>query len=100
MSTTDQKPVKISIMDNLEPLHVKYFHQLLQNILSTDLAERTFAQIIDGLPTRDDVGYFPTYSHEIKNNSRSSSEAMKAAKVFRENINVDTVEVDGKVSGP
>ena len=62
MSATEQT-VKVSVND-LQADHLFAFNRTLNSILSTALAERTFAQIIDGLPTRDDVGYFPTYSNE------------------------------------
>lgn len=83
MSATEQR-VKASV-DDLPADHLFAFNRTLNSILSTALAERTFAQIIDGLPTRDDVGYFPTYSKEIGDNTTSSPEAMKLQGNF-ENI--------------
>jgi hypothetical protein len=59
--SSDEQAVKVSV-DNLQADHLLAFHQTLGCILSTTLAERTFAQIIDGLSTRDDVGFFSTYS--------------------------------------
>ncbi|TVY13463.1 hypothetical protein LARI1_G009151 [Lachnellula arida] len=78
--------------------HLSTFKRTLTGILSTTLAERTFAQIIDGLPTRDDVGYFPTYSQEIRDNAASSAEAMGAARRLREHFNTYTTLVDAKLA--
>ncbi|KAJ9642459.1 hypothetical protein H2199_004840 [Coniosporium tulheliwenetii] len=50
-----EDPDKVYAND-LGPEHLDKFTWALYNILSTDLAEHTFAQIIDGLPTRDDIG--------------------------------------------
>jgi hypothetical protein len=96
MSATEQT-VKVSVND-LQPDHLVTFNRTLRSILSTTLAERTFAQIIDGLPTRDDVGYFPTYSMDIRDNTASSPEAMEAAKGLREQFNTYIPLVDAKVS--
>jgi len=96
MSATEQT-AKVSVND-LEGGHLLVFKRTLCSILSTKLAERTFAQIIDGLPTRDDVGYFPTYSMEIRNDTESSPEAMEAARGLREHFITYTTLVNSKVS--
>jgi hypothetical protein len=96
MSVPEQS-VKVSV-SNLQGDHLFAFNRTLRSLLSTALAERTFAQIIDGLPTRDDVGYFPTYSKEIADNTASSLEAMEAARGLRENFNTFSTLVDVKVS--
>jgi hypothetical protein len=96
MSATEQA-AKVSVND-LKADHLLVFNRTLSSILSTKLAERTFAQIIDGLPTRDDVGYFPTYSLEIHDNTTSSLEAMEAARGLREYFITYTTLVDAKVS--
>jgi hypothetical protein len=96
MSVTEQS-VKVSV-SNLQGDHLFAFNRTLSSVLSTALAERTFAQIIDGLPTRDDVGYFPTYSKEIGDNTASSLEAMEAVRRLREHFNTFSTLVDVKVS--
>ena len=78
MSATEQT-AKVSAND-LKEYHLLVLNRTLSSILSTKLAERIFAQIIDGIPTRDDVGCFPTYSMEIRDNTASSPEAMEAAR--------------------
>ena len=85
-------------LDDLQDDYLFTFNRTLSSILSTTLAERTFAQIIDGLPTRDDVGYFPTYSKEIGDKTASSPEAMEAARRLREHFNTYITLVDAKVS--
>lgn len=69
--SANEQTVKVSVND-LQADHLFAFNRTLSSILSTTIAERTLAQIIDGLPTRDDVGYFPTYSKEIGDNTASS----------------------------
>jgi hypothetical protein len=96
MSATEQT-VEVSV-DELQADLVFAFNRALSSILSTTLAERTFAQIIDGLPTRDDVGYFPTYSKEIADNIAPSPEAIEAARGLREHFNTYITPVDAKVS--
>ena len=85
-------------VNDLKADHLLVMNRTLSSILSTKLAERTFTQIIDGLPTRDDVGYFPTYSMEIRDNTESSPEAMEAARGLREHFTAYTTLVDAKVS--
>jgi len=85
----------------INSLHADYllaFNHTLGSILSSALAGRTFAQIFDGLPTRDDVGYFPTYSKEIAGNTSSSAEAMKAASELLQDFSTYFTLVDAKVS--
>ncbi|CZR55545.1 uncharacterized protein PAC_05433 [Phialocephala subalpina] len=96
MSATEQT-VKGSVND-LQADHLFAFNRTLSSILSTTFAERTFAQIIDGLPTRDDVGYFPTYSKEIGDNTASSPEAMEAARELREHFTTYITLVDVKLA--
>jgi hypothetical protein len=96
MSVTEQT-VKVS-MNDLQDDHHFAFNRTLSSVLSTTLAERTFAQIIDGLPKRGDVGYFPTYSKEIGDNTASSPEAMEAARGLREHFNTYDTLVDVKVT--
>jgi hypothetical protein len=94
--SSDDQTLKVSV-DNLKADYLIAFNITLRSILSTSLAERTFAQIIDGLPTRDDVGFFPTYSIEIRDNTVSSLEAMEAARGLREHFNSCITLVDVKV---
>lgn len=96
MPATEQT-VKVFVND-LQADHLFAFNRTLGSILSTKIAERTFAQIIDGLPTRDDVGYFPTYSNEIGDNTAPSPEAMEAARGLREHYNTYLTLVDVKVN--
>jgi hypothetical protein len=96
MAATEQT-AKVFVND-LKAEHLVVFNCTLSNILSTKLAERTFAQIIDGLPTRDDVGYFPTYNMEICDNTTSSPEAMEAARGLRGQFITYSSLVDAKVS--
>lgn len=89
--------MKVSI-DDLDADHRSPFNLILNSTLSTTLAERTFAQIIDGIPVRDDVGFFPTYSSEMAKNTASSPAAFEAARELREELGSYTSMIDTKVS--
>lgn len=95
--SVNKQTEKVSVND-LKADHLFACNRTLSSILSTTLAEHTFAQIIDGLPTRDNVGYFPTYSKEIGNNTASSPAAMEAARGLREQFKTNATLVDAKAS--
>lgn len=46
-------PDFVSLASLLDGLHADTFKQALARILSTDIAELTFSEIFDGLPTED-----------------------------------------------
>ena len=92
-----EQTARISVND-LQDDHLFAFNRTLGSILTSALAQRTFAQIIDGLPTRDDIGYFPTYSKEIANNPTSSPGAMEAAKELQQRFNTYISQVNAKVN--
>lgn len=96
MSVIEQS-VKVFVND-LDADHLAPFNRTLKNILSTTLAEQTFAQIIDGMPTVDDVNFFPTYSWRIRENIASSPEAMEAARGLREKLDTYNTSINAKAS--
>lgn len=96
MSVT-QPTFEVSVND-LQPEHLSAFICTRRSILSTTLAEGTFAQIVDGLPTNDTTMRFMTYTKEIKNNTTSSAEAIDIARKLRTEFETLDTLFDVKVS--
>lgn len=71
-----------NLCNDLGPEHLDRFHRALSSVLFTIIAERTFAQTIDGLPTREDIGFFPVYSKEMEKNALPPQDALEAARAF------------------
>ncbi|KAI1009026.1 hypothetical protein LB504_001885 [Fusarium proliferatum] len=85
-------------LDRLEGHHYDSLSLALRNVLNTDIALMTFAQIIDGLPTADVVWdrYSATYepSHPIINHKTLCEGALEKAKGFRAQFSMTDVMVD------
>jgi hypothetical protein len=88
--------ITISV-SSLAPEHLDVLVRALTNILSTSRAEFVFAQIIDGLPVHDTVGYQPSMNREIRKNLAPSQEAMNAVKQYRETMNMMSIQLEAKV---
>ena len=75
MRTTDENPARVSLppplpqgtLSLLDEEHRRTFRRALLNILSTDLAESTYAQILDGLPTAESLrrSWSPLNDHPV-----------------------------------
>ncbi|KAF5544031.1 hypothetical protein FPHYL_11138 [Fusarium phyllophilum] len=85
-------------LDRLEGYHYDTLSSALRNVLDTDIALMTYAQIIDGLPTADVVWdrYSTTYepSHPIINHKTLCKGALEKAKGFRGQFSMVDVMVD------
>ncbi|KAF5622168.1 uncharacterized protein FTJAE_11029 [Fusarium tjaetaba] len=85
-------------LDRIEGHHYHSLAVALRNVLNTDIALVTFAQIIDGLPTADVVWdrYSATYepSHPIVNHKTLCEGALERAKAFRSKFSMADVMVD------
>ncbi|QGI69362.1 hypothetical protein CEK26_013319 [Fusarium fujikuroi] len=85
-------------LDRLDGYHYDSLSVALRNVLDTDIALTTFAQIIDGLPTADVVWdrYSATYepSHPIINHKTLCEGAFEKAKTFRAQFSMAGVMVD------
>ncbi|ROV91353.1 hypothetical protein VMCG_09696 [Cytospora schulzeri] len=81
----------------LDGLHQSIFNQALLNVLSTDIAEITFAQIMDGLPLKDVA--FGTRAHrhkeidEVAKHEKLSPEALEKAITFRDDLDPVAIEL-------
>lgn len=70
----------------------------MSNILSTDLASETFAQIVDGLPTRDVYqDYYGSYRDDYHSNLEPSQLAMGVVEAYREDFSIGILQIDVKV---
>ncbi|KAF5585299.1 hypothetical protein FPCIR_8380 [Fusarium pseudocircinatum] len=85
-------------LDRLEGYHYESLSLALRNVLNTDIALMTYAQIIDGLPTADVVWdrYSATHelSHPIINHKTLCEGALEKVKGFREQFSIADVVVD------
>jgi len=57
------EPKEMSQLDTLDDEHSDIFKTALSRLLATELAEYTFAQIIDGLPTTASLRNFNLWIH-------------------------------------
>ncbi|KAK2785061.1 hypothetical protein FQN51_003948 [Onygenales sp. PD_10] len=64
--------------------HLAALEQTISNVLSTELAFETFAQVIDGIPTRDACFdyYLPTPRPEYSQNLKPSNDANQILQTF------------------
>ncbi|KAF4495642.1 hypothetical protein FAGAP_8195 [Fusarium agapanthi] len=85
-------------LDQLEGRHYDSLSVALCNVLNTDIALMTFAQVIDGHPTADVVWdrYLATYepSHPTINHKTLCEGALEKAKGFRAQFSMADVMVD------
>ncbi|KAK4444017.1 hypothetical protein QBC34DRAFT_488060 [Podospora aff. communis PSN243] len=63
------EPKEMSNLDSLDDEHASIFRAALTRLLGTELAEHTFAEIVDGLPTKASFSafhrYFNTTNHPV-----------------------------------
>jgi hypothetical protein len=90
--------------DNDRSEHHKAFSRAISNVLSTELALFTFAQIIDGLPTAD-VAWDRRYSHlvgihPIEQHEDICPGVLARARRFREDFDPCILSFDPQVRPP
>ncbi|EGE79985.1 hypothetical protein BDDG_02926 [Blastomyces dermatitidis ATCC 18188] len=80
-------------LENLSPQHFEVLQQALWTILSTDLATETFAQVVDGRPTRD---VYQDYVYEFRksfhNNIHPSDAALEAVESCRRDLDLGSLQ--------
>ena len=85
-------------LQNLEPEHYAVIDQAISTILSTKLASETFAQVVDGIPTRDvHKEYYGYRRRDYNDNICSDPLAVQAVELYRRDFNIDFLQVDAKV---
>lgn len=85
--------------DSLDAAHQSAFKRAVQNILHTDIAEITFAQIIEGLPLADVAlnTRGPTFHEAIINHKSLDPETLRKAKNLRYEFDPLDLELQGEV---
>ena len=88
---------RVALVD-LSPKHFSHLKQAISTILTTGLASETFAQIVDGLPTRAVYKeYYGSYRIDYERNLAPSKEAIDIVTAHREIFDLGAIHVDGKV---
>lgn len=86
----------------LDEAHQNAFNTAVMNILSTKIAESTFAQILDGFPLQDvafgNVGHLNTIYDPIFKHTALCPGAMDRATQFRASFSPKEVEMEVEVS--
>lgn len=96
---SESEITKVSI-SNLTTEHLDIFVKTLSKVLSTNLAERTFSQVIDGLPTCDVYDkYGECRREDIDAHEEPCPDSVEAFKRFRADFSPNTLEIDSKVGG-
>lgn len=87
-------------MDKLDASHLAAFTTALSSILSTTIAENTYAQILDGLPVTETYNeYANDRLHEpINNHKQLCPGSLEAVKGFRDDFDIHLLELDAAVS--
>jgi hypothetical protein len=88
---------QIAVTD-LAPEHLVVLERAISNILSTDLAFETFAQIVDGLPIRDVYrDYYPRTRPDFERNLEPSQEARQVVEALQESFSIRSLQIETKV---
>lgn len=89
-------------VSTLDPDRYAIFKKALSNVLSTDLAEFTMAQLVDGLPTMtvfcDGHSARNLYGHPIRSHESLCEGALGRTKEFRANFDPSVLELKSSVS--
>ena len=90
--------VKISLQ-YLAEQHHSTLASALANLLSTSIAEQTYAQIVDGLPLSDVWEKYPNDRHDPIGNHRTLCPgSLEAVESLRLGFDIDVLELDATVS--
>jgi hypothetical protein len=76
---------QVGTVEVLDIEHRQAFEQALMRVLGTDVAENTFAQVIDGLPTYESYAEFhwPQDGHPATHHTELCSGMLDKAREFR-----------------
>ncbi|PGH28549.1 hypothetical protein GX50_08710 [[Emmonsia] crescens] len=85
-------------LENLAAEHYAALQLAMSKMLSTSLASETFAQIIDGLPTRDVyLDYYNSHRPDFEENLVSSQPAMDAVESYQKKFDISCLQVDANI---
>ncbi|KAK2799482.1 hypothetical protein FQN50_008454 [Emmonsiellopsis sp. PD_5] len=86
-------------LENLAAEHYAALQLAMSKILSTSLATETFAQIVDGLPTRDVyLDYYDSRRPDFEENLVPSPPAMDAVESYRKKFDIGCLQVDTNIA--
>lgn len=99
---TDDVQFKRLSIDSLDDNHAELFTRAITRVLSTEIAEITYAQIIDGLPlshvVNDTEGGGPPDGHPInKCHQELCPGVLVKTRQFREDFDPQILEFDSRV---
>lgn len=93
---------KSTVADVLDDRHQAVFQRAMTNVLATDLAELTFAQLVDGLPLWEVAIDMSRHSHTdeepVCNHTELCPGAMEKARALRQTFNPLIMEIRSDVS--
>ena len=94
---------KQPFIDVLDEDHCRIFVRAIKRVLATDVAEITYAQVIDGLPLarvlRDCSDFFPIPEHPIYTIHKELCPGiLEKTRKFRSDFNPHSLEFDSIVS--
>lgn len=88
----------------LDEVHLRLFRRALLNILSTDLAELTYAQIIDGLPTvqsfKESYDYMKGHPVYELDHTDVCPGSLDTAREFRSKLEISDLRFEKRVRDP
>ncbi|PMD45894.1 hypothetical protein L207DRAFT_450068 [Hyaloscypha variabilis F] len=90
-SPSDNSISKITL-SNVSTDHLKAFENVLSRIFSTDLAQLTYSQILDGLPVRDVWMVYAHYRSDIDQHHEPCSESIEIWKAFRDSFQTQKLQ--------
>ena len=94
--------LEIGDLSNLSPEKLQELESVLASILTLPLARETYAQIIDGNPTRTPsaLGINPFTTLDISDDQKPSDRAMQQYEEFRRTFAPQGLKIDLQVSTP
>jgi hypothetical protein len=97
----DNSEVRQLAIEALDGPHREFLESALSRVLSTEIAEVTYAQIIDGLPLAEvanDRGTKPPIGHPIHDvHKELCPGVLDRVREFRNNLSPDIIQYDSRV---
>lgn len=87
---------------NLDDAHQAALNRAINNTISTDIAEFTFSQIVDGLPAaevaNDRYGYPLDIDHPIQNHKTLCAGVMETIWSFKSHFDISSIRIDNNLA--
>jgi hypothetical protein len=100
-SSAELNPLNLQNLDLLDESHYQILERAVKNILSTESAEVTYAQILDGLPRSQAIKESLQYVEDHPVYALSHNEIcpgyLEKARKFRDEFDVSQLRFQGKV---